>query len=228
MTELSKEQKQLYPFLEGGKSDPRSLQAGLLRSIADKAQASIAVKESFFAEQSDSLLKAAELIASVYAGHGRLFVIGNGGSSCDAAHFAVEFQHPVTAGRQALSATNLSADSALLSALGNDLGFQHVFSRQLEFMAKPGDGLVAFSTSGNSLNLLEAFRKARQLSLTTIAFCGGDGGKLLEDNLVDCALIVKTDSIHRVQETHVTCYHIIWDLVHTLLADSRGVAGGEE
>ena len=106
--------------------------------------------------------------------------------------------------------------------MGNDVGMRHVFVRQLEAHARTGDGLVGFSTSGNSENLLEGFRKARELGLMTLGLAGGDGGEILRSSLVDHCLVVETDSIHRVQEVHVACYHILWDLVHTLLADQRG------
>ena len=144
------------------------------------------------------------------------------GSSCDAAHFTVEFLHPITAGRPALSAINLTADVAMVSAVGNDVGFAHVFVRQLISLARQGDGLIGFSTSGNSANLIAAFTKARELGMTTIGITGMDGGEMAREGLLDHCLVVETDSIHRIQETHVTLYHILWDLVHTMLADYRG------
>jgi D-sedoheptulose 7-phosphate isomerase len=134
----------------------------------------------------------------------------------------VEFLHPVTAGRPALTAINLTADIAMLTAVGNDVGFSHVFVRQLIAQANPGDGLVGFSTSGNSENLLTAFAKAKELGLVTIGFVGNDGGKMARDGGLDHCLVVRSDSIHRIQETHVAIYHILWDLVHTLLAEDRG------
>ncbi|MGH8216887.1 MAG: hypothetical protein ACREPZ_14500, partial [Rhodanobacteraceae bacterium] len=88
-----------------------------------------------------------------------------------------------------------------------------------------GDGLVGFSTSGNSTNLLRAFARAREMGLTTIGLAGGDGGEMARSPDIEHCLTVPTDSIHRVQETHVATYHILWDLVHTLLADERGGLG---
>jgi D-sedoheptulose 7-phosphate isomerase len=152
--------------------------------------------------------------------------MGNGGSSCDAAHFAVEFQHPVTAGRPALTAINLTADVAMLTAIGNDVGFGHIFVRQLIAQTRAGDGLVGFSTSGNSENLLSAFAKAKEIGLVTIGFTGNGGGKMARSGTVDHCLVVESDSIHRIQETHVAIYHILWDLVHTLLAEDRGAMMG--
>ena len=210
----------LYPFLSGKHQDPAQLDVALLRSIKDKASDSRETSARFFAEQGPRLIAAARAIAGVYRGGGRLFTMGNGGSSCDAAHVAVEFLHPVTAGRPALAAINLAADTATLSALGNDLGFEHVFLRQVIAQGRTGDGLIGISTSGNSTNLLAAFAKAKELGMVTIGLSGGDGGKMRD--AVDHCLVVPTLSIHRIQECHVIAYHVLWDLVHTLLADQRG------
>jgi D-sedoheptulose 7-phosphate isomerase len=218
----------LYPFLHGGAKDPQREQAALIESVERKAADSVAAKQAFFAANAEALVAAARAIAGVYAGGGRLFSMGNGGSSCDAAHFAVEFQHPVTAGRPALPAMNLVADTAMLTAVGNDVGIRHVFLRQLQAHGRAGDGVVGFSTSGNSDNLLAAFTKARELGMVTVGLAGGDGGEMRASGLVDHLLAVTSDSIHRVQEVHVACYHILWDLVHTLLADRRGRLGAEQ
>ena len=90
----------------------------------------------------------------------------------------------------------------------------------------PGDGLIGVSTSGNSPNLVAAFAKAKELGLVTIGLAGGDGGAMQRAGTVDHCLIVPSSSIHRIQECHVAAYHILWDLVHTLLADDRGAAAG--
>ena len=215
----------LYPFLHGTAQEPAAQHAGLLESVRRKVEDSIDAKRAVFAAHAEQVVDAARSLASVYRQGGRLFCIGTGGSSCDAAHIAVEFLHPVTTGRPALAATNLVADMAMLTAVGNDVGFRHVFVRQLIALARPGDALIAVSTSGNSENLLAACAKARAMGMTTIVFSGGDGGALAKSADVDHCLTVASDSIHRVQETHVAIYHIVWDLVHTLLADSRGAAG---
>jgi D-sedoheptulose 7-phosphate isomerase len=156
-----------------------------------------------------------------------MFAMGNGGSSCDAAHFAVEFLHPITAGRPALAAINLTTDVAMLTAVGNDVSFEHIFVRQVIAHARKGDGLIGFSTSGNSANLLAAYARAKAMGLTTVGLAGGDGGKMAASADLDHCLVVPTDSIHRVQETHVAIYHVLWDLVHTLLADDRGNLSGK-
>ena len=215
----------LYPFLEGERRDPLAMSAALIESVRRKAADSIAAKQAFFADNALAVVATAEAIAEVYRRGGRMFSMGNGGSSCDASHFAVEFLHPVTAGRPALTAVNLACDMAMVTAVGNDIGFGHIFLRQLIALARAGDGVVGFSTSGNSENILSAFAKAKELGVTTIALAGHDGGRMANNAAVDHCLIVRSDSIHRIQETHVAIYHILWDLVHTLLAETRGGLG---
>jgi D-sedoheptulose 7-phosphate isomerase len=212
----------LYPFLHGKEQDAVKLDAALVHSVSVKAEESRAANEAFFAKQAQTLVAAAHALADMWKGGGRLFAMGNGGSSCDAAHVTVEFLHPITTGRPALPAVHLGADLAMMSAVGNDVGFDQVFARQIEAQARPGDGVIGFSTSGNSANLIEGFSIAKKRGLFTFGFAGGDGGKMKSSGLVDHLLTVETQSVHRVQECHVAGYHILWDLVHTLLADSRG------
>lgn len=217
----SDELKQLYPFLHGQAKKAGAIEA-LASSVEQKVAQGLAEKERFFKENTSDLIAVSQAIASVYKNKQRMYAMGNGGSSCDAAHFAVEFQHPITTGRPALAATCLSTDTAFITAVANDVGIDQIYSRQLESLGSKGDGLIGFSTSGNSKNLIEAYRKAKELGMTTIGLSGGDGGIMASSGLLDHCLVVQTDSIHRVQEIHLVCYHIIWDLVHTLLADHRG------
>src|ERR1700719_2662134 len=177
--------KALYPFLHGQPQAPARLDAALLHSVEEKARDSRETNARFFTEQASILVAAAKSIAEVYRGGGRLFSMGNGGSSCDASHVAVEFVHPVTAGRPALAAINLVADLAMISAVGNDIGFEHVFVRQVIAQARAGDGLIGISTSGNSSNLIAAFAKAKEMGLVTIGLSGGDGGKMKSSGVCD-------------------------------------------
>ena len=216
--------KALYPFLHGQPQAPAKLDTALLHSVEEKARDSRETNARFFGEHGPTLVAAAKALADVYRRGGRMYSMGNGGSSCDASHVAVEFVHPITAGRPALAATNLVADLAMISAVGNDLGFEHVFVRQLLAQGKKGDALIGISTSGNSANIMSAFAKAREMGIVTIGLAGGDGGKMKSSGVVDFCLVVPTSSIHRTQECHVAAYHILWDLVHTLLADDRGSA----
>ena len=212
----------LYPFLHGEPQNAERLEYGLLESVRQKALHSVDVKSAFFAANAEKVVEVARAIATAYESGGKLLAMGNGGSSCDAAHITVEFEHPVTAGRPALTAINLVADIAMITAVGNDVGFANVFTRQIIAHGKTGDALVGISTSGNSENLLNAFATAKECGIVTIGLAGGDGGEMRSSGVVDHCLVVESDSIHRVQETHVAVYHVLWDLVHTLLADKRG------
>lgn len=209
-----------YPFLHHTETQSQELMTELRFSLLEKARESVEVKERFFAEHKDAVLAAALAIARAFYRGRRMFVCGNGGSATDAQHIAVEFMHPITVGRKALPVTNLVNDLAMVTAVANDVGVAHIFSRQIIALGAAGDLLLGLSTSGNSENLVEAFETARRMKMTTIGFAGGDGGKMAELHAagrLDFCLTVPTASIHRVQETHVTLYHILWDLVHELL-----------
>ncbi len=212
----------LYPFLHGTRQDAGKLDAALLDAVRLKAQDSAATKSAFFERHAAQVVAMAHAIAALYQRDGRLYTMGNGGSSCDAAHIAVEFEHPITAGRPALAAVNLVADTAMLTAVGNDVGIDHIFVRPLIALARRGDGLIGVSTSGNSANLLAAFATAKRLGVVTFGLSGNDGGAMARSADLDHCLVVESSSVHRIQETHVAIYHILWDLVHTLLADQRG------
>ena len=217
--------RELYPFLHEAADEGRALDAALEESIVQKAAESVAVKQRFFAENRAKLVDVARAVAETYRVGGRLFAMGNGGSSCDAAHIAVEFTHPVTVGRPALAAVNLAADVAMMTAVGNDVGFRDVFVRQIIAHARARDAIIGVSTSGGSDNVLAGFATAKRIGLTTIALVGSQGGAMARTPDVDHCLIVASDSIHRIQECHVAIYHVLWDLVHTLLAVNRGSAG---
>lgn len=216
--------KSLYPFLHGRKQDPRALNAALLAAVTEKIDHHRGVIDAFFAKNAQAVIAAADAIAATYRRQGRMFTMGNGGSSCDAAHVAVEFMHPVTAGRPALTAIDLTADKTMLTAVGNDVGFAHIYVRQIIAQGRAGDALIGLSTSGNSQNLVKAFVKAKEMGMTTIGLAGMSGGEMAKLGLDHC-LVVETDSIHRIQECHVAIFHVLWDLVHTLLADERGSLG---
>lgn len=217
----------LYPHLAersgpaDASRDALRLEAALREAMVAKWRDSVAVKSRFFETRGNDVLRAAHMLADSYRGGGRLYTMGNGGSSCDAAHVAVEFQHPVTAGRPALPAHNLAQDMAMLTAVGNDVGFAEVYARQMPGLVRAGDVVLGVSTSGNSGNVLRGLEAAHELGARTLALVGGDGGAMARSACVELALLVDSDSIHRIQETHVAIYHVLWDLVHSLLADDR-------
>jgi D-sedoheptulose 7-phosphate isomerase len=186
-------------------------------AILRKARESAEVKEQFFRVEAARIEALVRVMAERFASGGRLYCMGNGGSATDAQHVAVEFFHPIIEKRKPLPALALAADQALVTAISNDRDFAKVFADQLRVLGKPGDMALAISTSGHSPNLVQAMEAARDLRLLTIAFAGKDGGRLVE--LTDYCFVVPSFSIHRVQETHVALYHIVWDLVHVALGE---------
>ena len=209
-----------YPFLHADEKKPHELMDELRFSLLEKARESVEVKSKFFEENKDAILAASLLLAKAFHRGRKLLVCGNGGSATDAQHVAVEFMHPVIVGCKALPAICLASDMAMVTAVANDVGFGDVFTRQIIALGVEGDVLLGISTSGNSENLAHAFATARRMKLSTIGFAGGDGGKMCalgEKGLLDFCMTVPTSSIHRIQETHVALYHVMWDMVHTFL-----------
>ena len=186
-------------------------------AILRKARESADVKEQFFRAEADRIEALVRAMAARFSEGGRLYVMGNGGSATDAQHISLEFFHPIVEKRKALPAIALTADQALLTAISNDRDFAKVFADQLRVLARPGDMALAVSTSGKSPNLVQALETARELGLLTIAFTGKDGGRF--PDLAEYCFVVPSFSIHRIQETHVTLYHIVWDLVHVALGE---------
>lgn len=186
-------------------------------AIMRKTQESATTAQRFFEANADRLSELAECMASAFRSGRRLFVLGNGGSSCDAEHISVEFMHPIFEKRKPLPCISLTSQSALLSAIANDIDFSAVFTLPLKQLAEKGDMVLAITTSGMSANLVRALQEARSHGLTTIAFNGKDGGRLAA--VADWNFIVPSYSIHRIQETHVILLHILWDLVHINLGE---------
>jgi D-sedoheptulose 7-phosphate isomerase len=187
-------------------------------AIVRKARESAEVKEQFFRAEADRIERLVRAMAERFQHGGRLYCLGNGGSATDAQHVAVEFFHPIIEKRRPLPALALAADPALVTAISNDRDFAKIFADQLRVLARAPDMALALSTSGQSPNLVQALEAARELGLLTIAFTGKDGGRLAD--LADYSFVVPSFSIHRIQETHVTLYHIVWDLVHVALGEA--------
>ncbi|HEY3602943.1 MAG TPA: SIS domain-containing protein [Chthoniobacterales bacterium] len=183
--------------------------------VLRKCAESMETKEQFFSRYADSLDQMSRALAARFEKGGRLFCMGNGGSLCDALHIAVEFNHPIIEKRLAFPAIPLMTDIATMTAISNDLDFTRVFVNQLRLQATPNDVAMVFSTSGKSPNLIYALEAAREKAMLTVAFSGKDGGRF--PDVSDYCYIVPSYSIHRIQETHATAVHIIWDLVHIAL-----------
>ncbi|HEY2744446.1 MAG TPA: SIS domain-containing protein [Polyangia bacterium] len=189
----------------------------MIESILKKARESADTQLRFFEANAARIAACAEALAGRIREGGRVFTMGNGGSACDAQHLAVEFQHPIIEKRRALPALCLSADAALLTAVGNDTDFARAYCDQLELTARPIDVAIGVSTSGASANVNRAIKRARQLGLLTIGFCGRDGGALAD--LCEHAFVVASWSIHRIQEAHTILLHVLWDQLHVALGE---------
>lgn len=180
------------------------------------AAESIALKERFFAESSALLVEVGGRIAERLRAGGRVLTFGNGGSAADAQHFAGELVGRFLKERQALPALALTADSSVMTALANDLGYDVVFRRQLEAHGRPGDVALGISTSGRSPNVVEALRFARERGLLTIGVTGGGGGQLA--GLVDYLIDVPHGETARIQEVHGMVVHILCEIVEEAMA----------
>jgi len=157
-----------------------------------------------------AIVEAASLIAACLQAGGKILFCGNGGSAADSQHLAAEFVGRFIKDRIALPAIALTADTSILTAVGNDYGFEHVFSRQIQALGRPGDVAVGISTSGQSPNILAAMREARRRGLKTIGLAGKDGGVLA--NCVDVSIVVTSTNTARIQECHITIGHLICEL----------------
>jgi D-sedoheptulose 7-phosphate isomerase len=179
-----------------------------LRELAETA-------ERVAAQLEPDLQRAYELVRATVARRGTLFFCGNGGSAADAQHMATEYVVRYMRNRRAYPAIALTTDTSLLTAAGNDLGFEQVFSRQVEALARKGDLLIIHSTSGNSPNVLRAAEAARAKEVEVLAFSARDGGALRA--LADHNVIIPTTRTDRAQELHLCIEHVICDLVEQAL-----------
>lgn len=188
---------------------------GMRATIAALAQASLSAKQRFFAEQSELVAQAAQLIINAMRDGHKLLLFGNGGSAADAQHIAAELAFRMGRNRRALPALALTTDTSLLTAIGNDTSFDYVFARQIEAHGQAGDVALAISTSGNSPNVVAAVKQAREQGLVTIGLLGNTGGALAA--MVDLALIVPHADTPRIQEVHITVSHILCQLIEDAL-----------
>jgi len=181
--------------------------------VQKQLQQSIATLQAVLADENiaDTLVTIAKLTADAMRSGHKLLVAGNGGSAADAQHLVAEFVVRLTVNRPALRAIALTTDSSILTAAGNDFGFDHLFSRQLEALGQPGDIFLAVSTSGNSRNILQALHQAKKTNITTIGFTGNNGGQMR--SLCDHNIIIPSAVTMNIQESHLALEHIFCMLV---------------
>ncbi len=161
----------------------------------------------FVAGLADELRAVAQQIQATFERGGTVFVCGNGGSASDAQHFAAELTGRYSMDRPGYPAVALTTDASALTSIGNDYGFEQVFSRQLQALSRPGDLLIGISTSGNSANVLRAVDYARDHGIQTVGLLGRDGGRLAQR--VDTALTIGVNATARIQEAHILMLHLL-------------------
>jgi D-sedoheptulose 7-phosphate isomerase len=181
----------------------------LTASAQAKAAESLALRRSTLAANSALIAQAAAEMARRFTAGGRLFTFGNGGSCTDCTTLARLFAQP-PAGDKPLPAWSLTADQAIMTALGNDVGFELVFARQLIARAKPGDIAIAMSTSGSSPNLMAGLKEARRRDMYTVGFAGYDGGAFAKSPDVDACFVIRSQSVHRIQESQALVGYELW------------------
>lgn len=197
----------LYPYLDGA-TVPSVADGDVIASIARKVADGEALRETVAATQAETLAATVRAIDRRLALGGRILALGNGGSATDATDFVLDCMLPAR-GMVPVAALSLAAEPAVLTAIGNDVGIELAFTRQLIARAKSNDVVLAFSTSGGSKNVVTALDEARARGLLSVAILGYDGGEIVRRGLADHALVVGSSDIPRIQETQATIYHVL-------------------
>ena len=180
--------------------------------IQDQLEASAETKRKMFEACAGDILKAVDAIINTYNKKGKVLLCGNGGSAADSQHIATELVIRMSKpNRRALPAIALTTDTSMLTAGGNDLGFDNIFARQVEGLGLPGDVLIAISTSGKSENVNRAVHEAKRRGMTVVGFLGKGGGA--SKDIVDIPIIIPSDDTQRIQEGHITVAHIICGII---------------
>jgi D-sedoheptulose 7-phosphate isomerase len=191
-----------------------------MKSIVDRSfEESIEAKRSCMEHNQESLIRAATMIVDAFHNENKLMLFGNGGSAADAQHIAAEFVNRFMIERPPLPAMSLTTDTSVLTSVGNDYTFDDVFSKQVKALGMEGDVAWGMSTSGDSVNVLEALIVARERGLRTIGMTGANAGKMAE--VAQVLLRVDAENTARIQECHITMAHIISELVDYQLFQRR-------
>lgn len=188
------------------------------KRVFDIFMEGVKIKEQFYQENIDKILYVINtIIATFKISKGKILVFGNGGSAADAQHIAGEFVNRFLIDRPALPAMALTTDTSVLTAIGNDINYDQIFSRQIEAHASFGDVCIGISTSGNSQNVLNGLKSSIDKGANTISFLGCDGGRIAKELDYITNIIVPSWSTPRIQEIHITLAHIICEIVEDIL-----------
>lgn len=186
--------------------------------LASSLREHLSVMQDLLSDSLPAIEQAGEMICRALREDRQILLCGNGGSAADAQHIAAELVGRYERQRRALRAVALTTDTSALTALGNDYGFEEIFSRQVDALARPSDLLIAISTSGNSPNILKAAEAARAVNCRTLALTGGDGGQLAK--LCEMALIIPAARTSRIQEAHITIAHLWCEMIDAELSET--------
>ncbi len=217
-SEGSEYDRLFYPFLfEGGKANIEDVLAQVRHSTLEKCREVIALRRTTLEHSGARIVAAGQMMARAFANGGTLLAFGNGGSSTDAQDLVTELLNPPFAGWSSLPAIALTNDIAVVTAVGNDVGFDNVFARQVIAFGRRGDIALGISTSGNSTNVLVALEQAKKQGLLTVGLAGYDGGKMMNSAAVDVCINSPSDHIPRIQEAQATAYHSLLEVIHAVL-----------
>jgi len=209
-----------YPFLfEGGKASIEDVLAQVRHSTLEKCHEVVALRRATLDGSGKQIVAAGQAMAKVFAAGATLLAFGNGGSATDAQDLVAELLNPPFPNWSSLPAIALTNDIAVVTAVGNDVGFDNVYARQVIAYGRPGDIALGISTSGNSTNVLVALEQAKKQRLLTVALVGYDGGKMMRSAAVDFCINAPSDHIPRIQEAQATAYHALQEVIHALLKE---------
>ena len=217
-SEGSEYDRLFYPFLfEGGKASIEDVLAQVCHSTLEKCREVIALRRATLENSGAQIVAAGQMMAQAFANRGTLLAFGNGGSTTDAQDMVTELLNPPFAHWSPLPAIALTNDIAVVTAVGNDVGFDNVFARQVIAFGRLGDIALGISTSGNSTNVLVALEQAKKQGLLTVGLAGYDGGKMVHSKAVDMCINSPSDHIPRIQEAQATAYHALLEVIHAVL-----------
>ncbi|MGH2937669.1 MAG: SIS domain-containing protein [Solirubrobacterales bacterium] len=203
----------LYPFLAESETDLDAVLDDVRASILLKAEETGALRERTLEGGRETLVAAARDLRRGFDAGGKLLALGNGGSATDAIDLVADLRYPPRREWAPRPALDLTEDTAIITAVGNDVGIEVIFQRQVIAYGKAGDSLAALSTSGNSANVIAALAEARRRQMTTVAFVGYDGGEIAAKGLADHTLVVASQNIPRIQEAQASAYHALRELI---------------
>lgn len=207
-----------YPFLfEGGQVNADEVLAQVRHSTLEKCREIVALRRAVLAQSQAQIVAAGQAMAQAFAQGAMLLAFGNGGSATDAQDVVADLLAPAHPAHHPLPALALTNDTAVITAIGNDVGFDNVFSRQIIAFGRPGDIALGISTSGNSANLIAAFKQAKKQQMLTVGLAGYDGGDMARSEAVDFCIVVPSSNIPRIQEAQATIYHALIEVVYQIL-----------